>query len=175
MATPSATVYLVYSGQAKCDLKSQLLMSLTKQILDIIYTEEIREKEGGTYGVGVSGNLNNVPKESARLLVMFQTAPELREKLTGMAIELLNKYAEEGPRQKDLDKVRDYMLKKHAENLKENSYWSNMMQNYVIDGLDSHKNYEETLNSITTADLKTFAKKLLKQGNKIEVSMVGVE
>ena len=175
MATPSATVYLVYSGKAKCDLKNNLMMSLTDQILDIIYTEEIREKEGGTYGVGVSGSLNNVPKESARLLVMFQTAPELREHLTGMAIELLNKFAEEGPRQKDLDKVRDYMLKKHAENLKENSYWSNLMQNYVIDGLDSYKNYEKTLNSITTADLKEFAKNLLKQGNKIEVSMVGVE
>ena len=31
------------------------------------------------------------------------------------------------------------------------------------------------LNSITTEDLKKFAKSLLKQGNKIEVSMVGVE
>ena len=175
MATPSATVYLVYTGKAKYNLKNNLMMSLTKQILDIIYTEEIREKEGGTYGVGTSGTLNNVPKESARLLVMFQTAPELREKLTGMAIDLLNKFAEEGPRQQDLDKVREYMLKKYAENQKENAYWGNQIQNYVIDGFDGYKDYEKILNSITTDDLKKFAKSLLKQGNQIEVSMVGVK
>ena len=175
MATPSATVYLVYTGKAKYNLKNNIMMSLTKQILDIIYTEEIREKEGGTYGVGTSGTLNNVPKQSARLLVMFQTAPELREKLTGMAIDLLNKFAEEGPRQQDLDKVREYMLKKYAENQKENAYWGNQIQNYVIDGFDGYKDYEKTLNSITTDDLKKFAKSLLKQGNQIEVSMVGVK
>ena len=174
MATPSATVYLVYTGKVKYNLKNDLMMSLTKQILDIIYTEEIREKEGGTYGVGTSGTLFRVPKESARLLVMFQTSPELREKLTGMAIDLLNKFAEEGPRQQDLDKVREYMLKKYTENQKENNYWGSQLQNYVIDGHDGCKDYEKILNSITTDDLKKFAKSLLKQGNKIEVSMVGV-
>ncbi|MBQ1178556.1 MAG: insulinase family protein, partial [Bacteroidaceae bacterium] len=116
-----------------------------------------------------------IPKESFRLLVMFQTSPELREKLTGMAIDLLNKYAEEGPRQKDLDKVREYMLKKYAENQKENSYWANLMHNSIAIGYDGYEDYEEILNSITPADLKKFAKSLLKQGNKIEVSMVGVE
>ena len=175
MATPSATVYLVYSGKAKYNLKNYLMMSLTDQILDIIYTEEIREKEGGTYGVGTSGSMTKVPKESFRLLVMFQTSPELREKLTGIAVDLLNKFAEEGPRQQDLDKVREYMLKKFAENQKENSYWANLMHNEIALGYDGYKDYEKTLNSITTEDLKKFAKSLLKQGNKIEVSMVGVE
>ena len=175
MATPSASVFIAYSGKAKYNVKNQLLMSLTKQILDIIYTEEIREKEGGTYGVGVAGNLNDVPKESAVLQIMFQTDPELREKLTGMAIDLLHKYTEEGPRQQDLDKVRDYMLKKFTENQKENNYWSTLMYNYTLTGFDGNKDYEKTLRSITTNDLKKFAKKLIKQGNVIEVSMVGVE
>ena len=174
MATPSATVYLVYSGDMKHNLKNALMMSVTDQILDIIYTEEIREKEGGTYGVGTSGSITRIPKESFRLLVMFQTAPELREKLTGMAVDLLNKFAEEGPRQKDLDKVREYMLKKYAENQKENSYWANMLHNEIALGYDGYTDYEKTLNSITTEDLKKFMKSMLKQGNAIEVSMVGV-
>ena len=158
----------------KHNLKNALMMSVTDQILDIIYTEEIREKEGGTYGVGTSGSITRIPKESFRLLVMFQTAPELREKLTGMAVDLLNKFAEEGPRQKDLDKVREYMLKKYAENQKENSYWANMLHNEIALGYDGYTDYEKTLNSITTEDLKKFMKSMLKQGNAIEVSMVGV-
>ncbi len=175
MATPSATVYLVYSGKVKHNLKNNLMMSLTKQILDIIYTEEIREKEGGTYGVGTSGTLTKVPKETARLLIMFQTDPDKREHLTKMAIDLLNKFAEEGPRQKDLDKVREYMLKKYAENQKENAYWASLLQSSITADYEGYKDYEKTLNSITPDDLKKFVKKLLKQGNEIEVSMVGVE
>lgn len=175
MATPSATVLVLYTGKMKYSLKNNLLMSLTDQILDIIYTEEIREKEGGTYGVGVSGSLNSIPKPKATLQIMFQTDPDKREHLTGMAIDLLAKYAEEGPRQQDLDKVREYMLKKFAENQKENSYWDNLIYNQVTLGYDKYKDYEKILNSITINDLKKFAKSLLKQGNQIEISMVGVE
>ena len=109
------------------------------------------------------------------MIVMFQTAPELREKLTGMAVDLLHKYAEEGPRQKDLDKVREYMLKKYAENQKENAYWASLLQSSITADYEGYKDYEKTLNSITPDDLKKFVKKLLKQGNEIEVSMVGVE
>ncbi len=175
MATPSATVYLVFSGKVKHNLKNNLMMSLTKQILDIIYTEEIREKEGGTYGVGTSGTITKVPKESARLLIMFQTDPDKREHLTKMAVDLLDKFAEEGPRQKDLDKVREYMLKKYAENQKENAYWASLLQGSITADYEGYKDYEKTLNSITPDDLKKFVKKLLKQGNEIEVSMVGME
>lgn len=175
MATPAATVLVVYSGKAKSDLKNQLLMSITSQILDIIYTEEIREKEGGTYGVNCIGQLSNVPKEQAVMQIIFQTDPDKREHLTQMAIDLLNKFAEEGPDQKNLDKVREYIQKKYTENQKENSYWSNLMYNYVLNGYDGYEDYEETLNSITVDDLKKFVQKLLKQGNAIEVSMVGVE
>ena len=175
MATPSATVYLVFSGKVKHNLKNNLMMSLTKQILDIIYTEEIREKEGGTYGVGTSGTITKVPKESARLLIMFQTDPDKREHLTKMAVDLLDKFAEEGPRQKDLDKVREYMLKKYAENQKENAYWASLLQGSITADYEGYKDYEKTLNSITPDDLKKFVMKLLKQGNEIEVSMVGVE
>ena len=47
-------------------------------------------------------------------------------------------------------------------------------QHKIALGYDGYKDYEKTLNSITTEDLKKFAKSLLKQGNEIEVSMVGV-
>ena len=49
------------------------------------------------------------------------------------------------------------------------------MINYLLDGYDGHKDYLAVLGSITTEDLKEFAKNLLKQGNVIEVSMVGVK
>lgn len=173
--TPDATVLLTYSGKVKYNLKNNLLMDITSQILDIVYTEEIREKEGGTYGVVTNGEISNVPNDRASLEVYFKTGPEKREHLTNMAIDLLYQYAEKGPRQEDLDKVREYMQKKYVENQKENAYWSNLMLNYLLDDYDGNKDYMGVLNSITVDDLKKFVKNLLKQGNMIEVSMIGVK
>ncbi len=150
-------------------------MDITSQILNTIYIEEIREKEGGTYGVVTNGEISNVPNDRASLEVYFKTGSEKREHLTNMAIDLLHQYAEKGPRQEDLDKVREYMQKKYVENQKENAYWSNLMLNYLLDGYDGNKDYMDVLNSITVDDLKKFLKNLLKQGNVIEVSMIGVK
>lgn len=38
-------------------LKNTMVMSIFSQILDIVYTEKVREDEGGTYGVSVSGSM----------------------------------------------------------------------------------------------------------------------
>lgn len=48
------------------------------------------------------------------------------------------------------------------------------MLNYLLDGYDGNKDYMD-VNSITVDDLKKFVKNLLKQGNVIEVSMIGVK
>ena len=52
MQTAKSTVYAVYSGKQKYDLRSNIMFSMLDQIMDIVYTETIREEEGGTYGVG---------------------------------------------------------------------------------------------------------------------------
>ena len=54
---------------------------MTSQILDLVYTEKVREDEGGTYGVYVGGTLQKYPKEKAILQIIFDTAPEKKEKL----------------------------------------------------------------------------------------------
>jgi zinc protease len=45
-------------------------------ILNIRYLESVREKEGGSYGVGVAGNLRNRPIEQALLFIQFDTNVE---------------------------------------------------------------------------------------------------
>ena len=63
------------------------------------------------------------------------------------------------------------MIKQHAESIKENSYWLGALNEYYWNGIDVNNNYEELVNGVTVKDIKKFAKKFLKQGNSIEVSM----
>ncbi|MGL5937644.1 MAG: M16 family metallopeptidase [Phocaeicola sp.] len=169
--TPKASIMVMRSGKVKYTPKNRILMSMTSQILNLVYTETVREKEGGTYGVSVGGSISKFPKERGRLQINFDTNPEKREHLTNVVLTELNKFAKEGPSADNLKKVKEYMLKQYHENQKENSYWVNILDKYYWEGMDLSSQYEAMVNSITADELRGFIKKFLAQKNQIEVSM----
>lgn len=67
------------------------------------------------------------------------------------------------------------MLKQYNENLKENSYWMNVLDTNYFYGEDNHSNYLTILNSITANDVKNFVKEFLSQGNEAVVVMLPKE
>ena len=84
-------------------------------------------------------------------------------------------FAKNGPDEASLNKVKEYMLKKHNENLKENGYWLNSIDEYLYTGINPIKDYEQIVNGITAKDIQKFANELLKQKNQITVSMISPE
>ena len=150
------------------------MLSILDQVMDIVYTETIREEEGGTYGVGTMADFSPVDN-SWLFLFGFDTNPQDEKRLTDRAHAELMKVVNEGPREKDFTKVKEYMLKKHAQNQRENSYWREIIRSNELGYGDNDTNYEETLNSITIDDMKAFSKKLFTGKDLIEVIMTGVE
>ncbi len=169
--TTTATIVFLYSGKAPYTLKNDILLSFATQVLDMVYTEEVREKEGGTYGVNCFGDLQKYPKEQLLLQIVFQTDPAKKDKLAGIVVDELKKLAAEGPSDVHLQKVKEYMLKKYADNQKENGYWMNNLNDYFYYGMDMTEGYTDIVNSITAKDIQKFVSDLLKQGNEIEVTM----
>ncbi|WP_044261990.1 M16 family metallopeptidase [Bacteroides timonensis] len=169
--TPTATIVFLYSGKAPYTLKNDILLSFATQVLDMVYTEEVREKEGGTYGVNCFGDLQKYPKEQLLLQIVFQTDPAKKDKLAGIVVDELKKLAAKGPSDVHLQKVKEYMLKKYADNQKENGYWMNNLNDYFYYGMDMTEGYTDIVNSITAKDIQKFVSDLLKQGNEIEVTM----
>ena len=174
MEVPMAVVVYLESGKGKNDLKSDLTLDIAHQILDIIYTEEIREKEGGTYGVSTAGGLNQRPKETdAYLQIVYQTSPESYERLNARIEELLAEFAQNGPSDANMKKVKDYMHKTYQENLRQNNYWSGEMYFWNRFGIDEVTDYEKVLDSITTEDVRKAIDDILKQRNQTRVIMYG--
>lgn len=169
--TPKSSVLVVYNGKCPYTAKNDILMSMTRQILDLVYTEKVREEEGGTYGVHVGGALSRYPQPSAYLQIIFDTAPEKKEKLMTIIFAEAQNLAKEGPSEANLNKVKEYMLKKYTENQKENGYWMKTIDEYLMTGINMDKDYEATVNSITPKDIQKFANALLKQKNELEVTM----
>ena len=169
--TPNAIVLFLYHAPVEVTLKNSLAVNILGQIMRMTYTETVREDEGGAYGVPVNSSLNRYPQEEATVQIQLPTAPEKREKMTEIIYKGVEDMVNNGPKEEDLQKTKEYMLRSHAERLKNNGYWMNQMVNYVLYGEDNVTSYEETLNSLTTADIQAMAKTIFKSGNRIEVGM----
>ena len=169
MQTPMATNVMIYSGKAAYNLRNNVLMDFLSQALDMVFTEEVREKEGGTYGVDSYGTLNKFPHEQALVQIVYRTDPTKKDKLNSLIDELVAKMAAEGPTAEQMQKIKDFMVKTYNDNQKENSFWLNAMDEYYYTGVDFNTGYLDLVNSITASDVKAFASDLIKQGNKITV------
>ena len=173
--TPMATNFMLYSGTMDYTQRNLQLLNLLVSTLNIVYTEEIREKEGGTYGVSCMQSFNKLPQPEVMLQIVYQTDPAKKEHLNGLINQLFVKMSQEGPTAEQLDKARKVMLKRFTDNQKENSYWLNALYTSCYEQFDVTKDYESTLNSLTAADVAKLAADLLKQGNKITVIMTAPE
>ena len=171
MEDPKATCYIFYNGEMPYTEENIMKMDLLCDILDIVYTEKIREDEGGTYGVGVNGMVQLYPEPSFLTLIGFETNKEMHEKLMNIAKAELQNIADNGPREQDLKKVKEYKIKKHAEDMENNRYWLNTMQTYQREGLNLMKGYDELVNRISGQDLADFTKTILKGYHKEVVQL----
>ena len=172
MENPAASVYVIYSGHSKYNIRKDILMDMFSQIMDIVYTETIREQEGGTYGVGTSGSIGNWDDEWM-FFFGFDTNVEKQEYLTRRAQEELMKVVNNGVREADFNKVKEYMLKEYSNNIRENSYWSQVLTQHVFDN-NIEVGYKQALETITMDELNNFLRTIFHNNdNVIEVVMKG--
>ena len=70
-----------------------------------------------------------------------------------------------------LQKVKEYMHRKHAEDLKKNAYWMNQLVNKTRFNLDNVKDFDAVVDAITAKDIQDVAKTIFQSGNVIECGM----
>ncbi|MDD4630711.1 MAG: insulinase family protein [Proteiniphilum sp.] len=172
MQNPKASVFNTFTGKVERNMKNQILMSMFDQILDIVYTEKVREEEGGTYGVSSAGAISRYPEGQTILQIMFDTDPEKMAHLNEIIHNVLKDIATNGPRETDFTKVKEYMNKSYNESLKENGYWLNVLDTRYFYGEDTYTNYIETVNAVTPGEIREFAANLINQGNKKTIVMM---
>ena len=169
--TPRAIVNFSYHTKMKPTLRNGLIIDMIQQLMDMLYTETVREDEGGAYGVPVRGSIVRYPEDEAAITISLTTAPEKRAKMTEIIYQGIDQFVENGPNPENVQKVKEYMLRRHAEQLKNNGYWMNRMVEHAMWGDEVVKPFEKTLNSITPADIQKVAKAIFRSGNHCEVGM----
>ena len=150
---------------------NDLNMEMIGRILSTRYLESIREREGGSYGVGTYGYMTILPRPRAALLMQFDTDPKKQVRLMEIIHEEVQTILKEGPLASDLQKEKESMLKDHQENLEQNSYWRTALYMYYLYGLDEVSHFVETVEGITGETVQQMLQQLVNAGNVFEVVM----
>lgn len=154
-------------------MENVVMMDLVGRILSTRYLESIREREGGSYGVGCGGWMNKKPVPTAILVMQFDTDPEKQSKLIQIIHDEVQEIINNGPLASDLQKEKESMLKDYKEDLEKNGWWHNTaLPNYYRLHMDMIKDYEATVQGVTAEKLQAFLKKFVASGNVFEVVML---
>ena len=169
--TPNAIVIELYHAPMQENLHNILAVDMLEQALQMLFTETVREDEGGAYGVGVNSGITDYPEKRAQLIIQLPTAPEKRVRMMEIIDKGLADMAANGPKEEDMKKIKEYMLRSHDENLKTNGYWMGAIQNLVRENKNYVDGYVDAVNSITIKDVQEVAKTIINSGNRIVVGM----
>ncbi len=176
MTVHQTTNRIQYSANMPYSLATELNMDVIGRVLDMRYLESIREREGGTYGVGVAGYLNRLPVPTATLLMQFDTDPEKETRLMEIIYEEIQTIVKEGPLDEDLQKAKESMLKDFEEDKEKNDYWDNaILPEYYRYKVNYLTDYENAIRGITKETVKKTLKQLVDAGNVFEVVMSPAE
>ena len=175
METPATMVYNVYSqGNLDNTVANQIMIRLVGSILSNIYTETLREEEGGTYSPS-AGAVYNSENGEWNILYVFFTNAEQQNKLINRAHDELLKLLNNGTDEANFNKAKQAMIKQYEINSRKNGYWLNTLSSQLkYPEVDLVNEYDETLQGISLDMFNDFMKNLYNGENRVQVIMEGV-
>lgn len=174
MVQPKTTVYICNYKTGAVSSKQTLVYKLLDAILDMVYTESVREEQGGTYGVSTTVSVNQLPKPAVYMAIQFQTDSAKVATLLPIIYDELGKIATKGPKAEHLQKAKEYAKKTYIDQQINNGYWLDRLVDTQFYGYDSQASYLRDLEKISAKDIQKAAKTLLNSPNLKEIVQVGV-
>jgi zinc protease len=177
LAIPKANVNIVINQELAYDPYHMMVGRVIEGILDLRYTESIREEEGGTYGVRIRASMRKWPVEKATMRIGFDCDPERAADLKEKVYAELDKLASEGPSEEDLSKTVESILKNRQQDKEHNSYYLSTLYSFYLYGInyDDPANYEDIVKNLTVNDVKKVMKAFYDNPNIVDVVFVPKE
>jgi zinc protease len=171
LTIPKSTVFISFAMDMNYNPRTYLGLEVIQGILDIVYTEKVREDEGGTYGVSVSLSEQKRPSQIGEGVISFDCDPARANDLKAIIYHELDNIMKDGPGQVNLDKAVSNILKTHEENKMHNAYWSSVLTRYYSYGINSNDpaNYENILKAFTVKDIKKISSKMFKKADVVDL------
>ena len=168
MTDPKVYVNQLYNKVAPYSVEAEVAFSALRYIMFMVYTDTLREDEGGTYGADVDYNVSQVPDARHNFEVSFETNPDSADKLRDLAKSGLKEIAENGPTAEQFDKTVMNLKKRIPESRQRNNYWSSEILYNSRYGIDYDKEFEAAVEALTAEKVQAAAQEMLN-GKFIEI------
>lgn len=173
METPQAKFVQVWSGDLPYTVKNAAIVNALSSILTQRYLKSIREEGSMAYSVGAYGSAGFGLRERYTIQVYCPVKPEKKDSALMLVRADIDKIANEGVTEDEIDKVRRFELKDFRDNQRKNGFWQGLITSKVQWGKDTQADYVNILENLTSDDIRNFVKNvLLPQSNCITISML---
>ncbi len=139
------------------DIKSDIMKSILRSVL----LNRLREEMGKVYSVSVAASATPYPSFLSRTMIAFTCLPQDVDTLiVTVNKELQRLYHHPESFQTYLDDVKKFLIKDHALQVQNTSYWTSQIRNAVYYGHEEWNwvsDYEKTVNALTINDISEFA------------------
>ncbi len=142
------------------------------EVLDIRFTQEIREKLGGVYSPGVWVQTEKYPNPEYTINIQFVCEPTRTDELIAASEKLL-KEMKNALEEESTQKVVKAQINERERSIKTNSYWLTSLANSYLNDepVDGALTYEKYIKNLTAKDVQTAAKKYLNLDHLVKVIM----
>lgn len=164
---PQAQVRLIYTGDFEYTAKNRFDFDAATRVLSIMMRESMREDKGGVYGVGVYESASRRPKQEYSMNVSFTCDPKDVEDLIATALKDIKTLQEEGPSEKNMQKIKEILRKENQESLKQNRFWLNGLASAMRNKTEPGNLLKalEKIDALTAMDVQAAAKRYLNPAN----------
>lgn len=171
METPKSLVVTSFRHEMPYNLHDMYCNNVLRGILDVRYTENIREKEGGTYGVSVNSEASKEPVPIYTMTMTFNCDPDKADHLKSLIYAEIEKVKKEGVTQDEINNITKNLLKDFEQSKPHNSYWLSVITTYYIYDINNNDpaQFVDILKNMTPEDIKDFADRMFDNPDILDI------
>lgn len=174
MTAPADWLYGFYSGRnVPNTIQNQVKTSLVGDIVKILYTEILREKEGGVYSP-MAYSYYDISNSKWNFVYFLQTNEEQSARMLQLADEIFINLLKNGATADQFNRVKEALLSQFENAIRTNSYWHDNIRLYELLGIDLITEHRSAIENLTIEDLNDFMRNLYDGKNRIQINMHGV-
>ena len=172
---PKSLVQLIYHGADRFNPDTAYVLQSLIELARIKLREELREEEGGVYGVDISGGQSKYPIEQYSIRVSYNVDPPRTNELMASGnkvIQAMKQHVDPA----DIAKVTETQRQGRIKDLQQNQFWMSAFINSWLNGTDMYANtqletLEKRISGLNEAVLMKAARKYFNDKELISVVM----
>jgi zinc protease len=168
---PKSNIRLFWNGEAQYSQEEQIKIQALAELMNIKINETLREELAGMYSGGMYGTMSKYPYGNYSIGVNIPCGPENVDKLITATLAEIEKVRTAGPKEEDLNKVKETWKQQYLVSIKDNNFWARQLLQSVEQGTDPAGilQYTKKVDALKTSDLQDAAKKYLDPGKVVQV------